>query len=934
MPNMFTSKCKFNDGWVRSKFCQLACWQNGVGYDGDDCSVGYYQEKKVCSHTAERVSFATAQANCAASGLQVCTDDTAAGSCGYDGQKVWTPETCSIQVAIDADGKVSSEANDKTKQNKFSVEWKGDFPTTATCPAECTVTNGECICSTTIVMQAVFSQVPTKAELESKLRIGAFPPATTCTSCSGEVKAYATSGSIDASTVFECNGRFYKNAESIVHVGSFSFRNPPNFMDANRPSKRAALAEVESLLDHLFEHSNTPLFISYRLIQRFGTSNPSPTYVSDVAQAFRTGIYNGVTYSGKYGDLGATMAAILLHPEVRHHQSSDTHGSLREPLLKVVHYLRSMEFQNEAHMETILTGINKVIGQEPFQSPSVFNFYQTDFQPSSFSSGVFAPEFQIFTAPWAIGLTNGIMSMIDYGVSDCDNGFGPKYPSKSCIHGSYSLGESATLDETITELDLLLTGGRLTSTDIVKNAYETAADGDNFKAAQRAIVMTPEFHTLGSPLLMGPRPVQSVQPSSSSAEYKATVMLFLQGGADTFNLIVPYDCPLYDEYKTVRGDIALQSFQLLQVTTTGQRCSKWGIHHKLPFVKQLYDEGKASFLSNIGSLVEPVTKEQFRKGGAEKCVGLFSHSDQQTAAQTLKCQEPGASPRGSGGRIADALKEQGVASTSYSIAGTATWSQGFNTDIEIIDAQHGAVRLNNHAKLKHVIGNITSRKHKNVYCDEYNRQFANAVEATEALGDHLDKVSLSTNFNGAQGPNGDTFLTKQLKQVARLIATRNERNAERDFFYVKLNGFDLHSDASEGLEELFTDIDDSLRAFVTEIKAQGVWDNVVLATESDFGRSLQSNGAGTDHAWAGNHIILGGKVKGGKIFNDFPSSLLDGNDQDAGRGRLIPKYPWENMMMPIAEWMGMEDAKKSFVFPNLANFDASFILPKTTLFDA
>merc|ERR1712072_891324 len=182
---------------------------------------------------------------------------------------------------------------------------------------------------------------------------------------------------------------------------------------------------------------------------------------------------------------------------------------------------------------------------------------------------------------------------------------------------------------------------------------------------------------------MGPRPVQSVQPSTSSAEYKATVMLFLQGGADTFNLIVPYDCPLYDEYKTVRGDIALQPFQLLQVTTAGQSCSKFGIHHKLPFVKQLYNEGAASFVSNIGALVEPVTKEQFRKGGAQSCVGLFSHSDQQTAAHTLKCQEPGASPRGSGGRIADALRQQGLTTTSFSIGGTATWSQGFQTDVDI-----------------------------------------------------------------------------------------------------------------------------------------------------------------------------------------------------------------------------------------------------------
>lgn len=398
-------------------------------------------------------------------------------------------------------------------------------------------------------------------------------------------------------------------------------------------------------------------------------------------------------------------------------------------------------------------------------------------------------------------------------------------------------------------------------------------------------------------------------------------------------MIVPYNCPLYEEYKTVRGDIALLSHELSQVTTTGQACSKFGIHHKLPFIKSLYNDGKASFVSNIGALVEPITKEQFKKGGAQSCVGLFSHSDQQTAAQTLKCQEPGASPRGSGGRIADALREQGKSVTSYSIGGTATWSQGFQTDVDIIDANRGAVRLKDQDKLQNVIGNITSRKHNNVYCDEYNRQFANAVESTAALGDHLDKVTLQTSFNGAVGANGDTFLTKQLKQVARLIATRDDRKAERDFFFVRLNGFDLHSNANEGLGELFTDLDDSLKAFVTEIKAQGVFDNTVIATESDFGRSLQSNGHGTDHAWAGHHVVIGGKVKGGSVLNDYPTSLVDGNDQDAGRGRMIPKYPWENMMMPIAEFMGMEDSKKSSVFPNLQNFPASLILPKTTLFN-
>merc|ERR1712217_201000 len=114
--------------------------------------------------------------------------------------------------------------------------------------------------------------------------------------------------------------------------------------------------------------------------------------------------------------------------------------------------------------------------------------------------------------------------------------------------------------------------------------------------------------------------------------------------------------------------------------------------------------------------------------------------------------------------------------------------------------------------------------------------------------------------------------------------------------------------------------------------AQGIFDDVVMASESEFGRSLTTNGAGTDHAWAGNHFILGGKVNGGKIYNKYPASLAAGNSQDAGRGRLIPEYPWESMMVPIAEWMGLEANLEDSVFPNLANFDASHIVERSSLF--
>jgi len=191
-------------------------------------------------------------------------------------------------------------------------------------------------------------------------------------------------------------------------------------------------------------------------------------------------------------------------------------------------------------------------------------------------------------------------------------------------------------------------------------------------------------------------------------------------------------------------------------------------------------------------------------------------------------------------------------------------------------------------------------------------------------------VTLVTDYDDSTG------LAKQFMQVARLIATRAARKAERDFFYVRIGGFDTHDNNNEILEEKFTEISDALEGFVAELKGQDIFDSTVVVTSSEFGRTLTSNGLGTDHAWAGNHFVLGGGISGGTIFNDFPESLLEGNNQDAGRGRLIPKYPWEGVMAPIAEWMGADPNSGQFaiVFPNIANFDSSeHLIDKTELFN-
>jgi hypothetical protein len=333
---------------------------------------GVFQETRMCGQPAERVRFSVAEAACASRGLSICTQKTAPASCGLDDLQIWMPSSfnCSTQIEIDAYGKVSAQTDDKTKANQFAVQWANGFPKASDCPSDCTSGDGTCTCDVIVSTKMVFAHTPTKEEVKTNLTIGAHAPRVPCDVCSGDVKVYHVSGAFDENTIFESEGHYYKNMQSIGSAGGFEFRNPPAFMSPKYPTQRAALAEVEALLDHLFHHPNTPVFVSYRLIQRFGNSNPSSQYLMDVAEAFKTGVYNGIIYSNQYGDLSATIAAILLHPEARN-PHAETPGSLREPLIKIVHYLRSMEYVDSNHSEVMLFKLEDVIGQEPYQSPSV-----------------------------------------------------------------------------------------------------------------------------------------------------------------------------------------------------------------------------------------------------------------------------------------------------------------------------------------------------------------------------------------------------------------------------------------------------------------------------------------------------------------------------------------------------------------------------------
>jgi len=504
---------------------------------------------------------------------------------------------------------------------------------------------------------------------------------------------------------------------------------------------------------------------------------------------------------------------------------------------------------------------------------------------------------------------------------------------RMCPQGLLSYRQSWDANDMLSELDVLLTGGRLgaKSKATVEAVVADSAPGKRLQVAQQAIAMTAEFNTLGDPLpkeMPRPPPVQS-QPTTANG-YKAVVMMFMAGGADTFNMIVPQECDLYKEYQSIRTDLTLAPGELIKFSTEGQPCSTFGVHRRFGFLKGLYDKGQAAFIANIGNLVVPIKDvSHFRSGTVQRCHGLFSHSDQQNGAQTLKCQDMGTGAKGTGGRIADALAlgTKKFRTTSFSLAGTSIWPQGFATHGEIVDSRLGSGRFQEYERFRYTIDNITAQRHGNVYAEAYASAFLDAIETTEKVGQALSGVQTATGYPINSG------LDRQLNQIAKLIRTRDARKAERDFFFLTTGGWDMHSNMKNNLDGKFNEINSALTKFVAEMEAQKIWDKVVFVTESEFARTLDSNGGGSDHAWAGNHFMISGGLNGGRIMNKFPAALQAGNDHDLGRGRMIPEFPWESMMVPLADWLGMDADQEAVTFPNLARFNRTqHIIPTKAMF--
>jgi uncharacterized protein (DUF1800 family) len=267
------------------------------------------------------------------------------------------------------------------------------------------------------------------------------------------------------------------------------------------------IAEINAFLDHLFEHPNTPPFIARRLIQRLTLSNPSPAYIEDVATAFTEGVYRG-SGSGQRGDLAAVFKAILLHPEAREPAlaADDTHGKLREPIVRLLHYARAFNITStQTHGLLPFYRLDQLIAQSPFDSPSVFNFYLPDYQPSGDIQdyGLYSPEFQILTDVTAIGLANAIRTLVKDGIRQDGDGpmadIGARWYSQGELDLSYEVSLAADSQALVDHLDLILTAGRMNPQNraVLTSAIDSkTVPTEKVKLALSLVSLFPEFNVL------------------------------------------------------------------------------------------------------------------------------------------------------------------------------------------------------------------------------------------------------------------------------------------------------------------------------------------------------------------------------------------------------------------------------------------------------
>lgn len=407
---------------------------------------------------------------------------------------------------------------------------------------------------------------------------------------------------------------------------------------------------------------------------------------------------------------------------------------------------------------------------------------------------------------------------------------------------------------------------------------------------------------------------------SSGEDYKALVCVFMLGGNDGHNTLVPLTGAARAQYLAGRGSLALpnQDTQLLPVSA--KNGTPFGLNSGLAALHPLWADGKLAAVANVGMLVKPTTRPDYLGATVGLPTNLFSHSDQVIAMQA-------GDPAGSGGsgwagRIADATRGLNAQSTfppAISFAGSALFCAG--------DVVQSTSLIPNY----NLSGDGLAAWPASAAAAKFNAlqqilTFNSGLSMVQAANDvRADAIELNGMLNGlGSGAVATTFpgtnIGQQLKQVAQIIKLRGATGMKRQVFFCAFGGFDTHSTQSWTHWDLLRQLAEGMSAFYNATAEMGIADKVTTFTASEFGRSLQPSGSGTDHGWGNHQLVMGGAVKGGDVYGTFPDLSLGGPDDTGGRGVLIPTTSLDQFGGTIARWFGVAPEAMPEVFPNLKNF--------------
>ena len=418
------------------------------------------------------------------------------------------------------------------------------------------------------------------------------------------------------------------------------------------------------------------------------------------------------------------------------------------------------------------------------------------------------------------------------------------------------------------------------------------------------------------------RAINAAAAQATSTEFRSLVCLFLYGGNDANNMIVPNDNATYPVYAAARGPLALAQNALLplNLTTADPQGRTFGLHPSMPELQALFDtDKKLAIMANVGTLVEPTTAVQFQNGTAKLPPQLFSHADQQVEWQTGWPDAPPAT--GWGGRLADLLtsfNSLDTISMSISLAGTNTFQVGRNVS-EYQVSTNGSIGLNgfggqNGQVRYQAVQDMLNLPHQNLFEAEFARITNRAITNNALLSSAVNGVTLNTPFPS----NSD--LSDQLQMIAKIIAVRQALGMRRQIFFCSVGGFDTHSDELSTQSNLLAELSQCMNAFYQATKELSISDRVTLFTASDFGRTFQSNGSGADHGWGSHAFVLGDSVKGGDIYGAYPNLTLNGPD-DIGEGRWVPTTAVDQYSATLAKWYGVTSPTDLVtVLPNIGRF--------------